>query len=392
MLPKVEHSAVTPLFDAVLIDEAQDLPPAFFRLVYHFTKEPKRIVVAYDELQNLTDRRGMPPFDDLFGLDQDGKPRISLEDVEGEAKRDIILPICYRNTPWALTVAHALGFGIYRKQGLVQHFDDLDLWEQIGYAIVAGSLEPGLPVDLKRRPESSPEFFSQLMSPDDAIKLISCNDEIEQAEVVAADIAANVQNSELDPDDNLIILPYPLTAKRQAIPIIAALERRGISSHLVGATSSQDEIMRRGSVAIAHIFRAKGNEAPMVYVLNCQDCAHGSELSLTRNILFTAITRSRAWVRLLGWGVSMKLIEEEVAAVRAANFHLRFKVPTAEERKRMRQIHRDLSTSERAKRKTAEKKLREVVAALESGDLDVDSLPDELKQKMISMFPSFDRE
>jgi len=31
---------ITPIFDAVLIDEAQDLPPEFFQLVYQFTKDP----------------------------------------------------------------------------------------------------------------------------------------------------------------------------------------------------------------------------------------------------------------------------------------------------------------------------------------------------------------
>ena len=35
-----------PLFDAVLIDEAQDLPSDFFRLVYRFTRDPKRIIWA----------------------------------------------------------------------------------------------------------------------------------------------------------------------------------------------------------------------------------------------------------------------------------------------------------------------------------------------------------
>ncbi len=37
-------SDVPPLFDAMLIDEAQDLPIEFFRLAFRFTREPKRIV------------------------------------------------------------------------------------------------------------------------------------------------------------------------------------------------------------------------------------------------------------------------------------------------------------------------------------------------------------
>ena len=56
---------MTPIFNAVLIDEAQDLPPEFFQLVYLFTKDPKRIVWGYDELQKLSEA-AMPSTDELL--------------------------------------------------------------------------------------------------------------------------------------------------------------------------------------------------------------------------------------------------------------------------------------------------------------------------------------
>lgn len=40
-------------YDFVLIDEAQDFPPSFFKSIYKTTKPPKRIIFAYDELQSL---------------------------------------------------------------------------------------------------------------------------------------------------------------------------------------------------------------------------------------------------------------------------------------------------------------------------------------------------
>lgn len=43
-----------PEYDVMLIDEAQDMPSSFFRLIYSNVKEPKRIIWAYDELQNLS--------------------------------------------------------------------------------------------------------------------------------------------------------------------------------------------------------------------------------------------------------------------------------------------------------------------------------------------------
>ncbi|MBA3964581.1 MAG: hypothetical protein H0X47_02190 [Nitrospirales bacterium] len=159
----------TYLFDAVLIDEAQDLPQPFFELVYSATKDPKRIVWAYDELQNLGSYSMLPP-QELFGTNSQGEPNVmSLENEIGRASQDLVLPVCYRNTPWALTVTHALGLGIYRQEGLVQYFEDQGLWEEIGYETVQGKAEAGHHVVLKRKPESTPTYFADLLKPDDAV-------------------------------------------------------------------------------------------------------------------------------------------------------------------------------------------------------------------------------
>ena len=78
---------IEPIFDAVLIDEAQDLPPEFFQLVYLFTRDPKRIVWAYDELQKLSESV-MPDTDELFGTGPEGESLVSLESpVDSRAAR-----------------------------------------------------------------------------------------------------------------------------------------------------------------------------------------------------------------------------------------------------------------------------------------------------------------
>jgi len=120
---------VEPIFDAVLIEEAQDLPQEFFELIAMFTKPPKRIVFAYDELQQLN-AGTVPPVEALFGADDEGKPHLRLAG-KGLAREDVVLPVCYRNPPWTLTVAHGLGFGFYRDGGLVQHFDNATLWREV---------------------------------------------------------------------------------------------------------------------------------------------------------------------------------------------------------------------------------------------------------------------
>ncbi len=171
----------------------------------------------------------------------------------------------------------------------------------------------------------------------------------EQAAWIATSIQHNLTVDELDMDDVLVVLPNARTPKSDARPLATALARLGINSHLAGVTSSVDEIFDPTSIALAHIHRSKGNEAAMVYIVNAEQCLSGSGLITLRNTLFTAITRSRAWVRICGVGVQMEALEQEIEKVVGQNYGLRFKVPTAEELAKIRQIHRELSASEKAR-------------------------------------------
>src|ERR1039457_965631 len=107
------------VFDALLIDEAQDMPREFLRVAYLCTKD-HRIVWAYDDLQNLGDYQ-MRSLRETFGEDAGGNALVTLTNQPKQPRQDIILPKCYRNTPWALVTAHALGSGIYRDPKMVQH-------------------------------------------------------------------------------------------------------------------------------------------------------------------------------------------------------------------------------------------------------------------------------
>ena len=103
------------IYDAILVDEAQDLSPAFLRLCYELLKAPKRLVYAYDELQSLSGE-SLPSPEEIFGNNADGLPKVRFDDVNSnEPQRDIILAKCYRNSRPVLVTAHALGFGIYRQ-------------------------------------------------------------------------------------------------------------------------------------------------------------------------------------------------------------------------------------------------------------------------------------
>jgi superfamily I DNA and RNA helicase len=379
-----------PLFDAILIDEAQDLPKSFFEICYLSVSEPKRIVWAYDELQNLGSYSMAPP-SELFGTNERGEPRVpNLDEVEGTPKRDIVLPVCYRNTPWALSTAHAIGFGIYRPKGLVQFFDDAGLWQEIGYRVENGELAPGHEVTLRRRENSYPQYFTELLRPEDSVSW-HCFDEYQQQfEWVADQIRQNLGEDELKHTDILVVIPDAIQAKNVAGLLTSALDKHGIQAHLAGVTSSVDRLYQEDSVAITSIYRAKGNEAAMVYVVNAEYAAEPFRSVRGRNVLFTAITRSRAWVRICGSGPGMKEIIRELESVRDNDYRLKFRVPTAEALANIRKIHRDMSAAEIAKRDSALKNVEPLLAMLESGELPMEALPDEFKKRLHSLLGSRD--
>ena len=366
------------MFDAVLIDEAQDFPPPFFQLVYKVASKEKRIIWAYDELQNLGQYAMLPPAA-LFGVDTDNRPLVELRNEPGRPQQDIVLPVCYRNTKWALTVAHALGFGIYRTEGLVQMFDDTGLWLDVGYEVTAGELGLDATVALGRRPECSPAYFDKLLKADDAVTAFQFATEQQQASWVAEQIRTDLTDEELQCRDILIVLPNAITAKSKSALYMKALDALGISSHLAGVTSSRDVLFIEDSVAITQIYRAKGNEAAVVCLVDAQYCLAGFELQKRRNTLFTAITRSKAWVRICGVGPSMTNLIGEINSVKDHEYKLDFKYPTRTEIQAMARIHRDLEPAERARVNKEIAAARNLFEQIDAGDLPVEALPEDLR-------------
>ena len=180
------------------------------------------------------------------------------------------------------------------------------------------------------------------------VKFVKFDDEEAQAEWVACEIQHNLDTDELRPDDIMVINTDPISSRNKLSKVRAALDDKGIHSHLTGVDTTPDEFFQAGSITCTGIHRAKGNEVAMVYVINANQCyTAGAGLSQVRNRLFTAITRSKAWVRVTGVGSMMQSLLNEYEAIADADFELRFRYPTAPELKRLTIVHRDVSPSER---------------------------------------------
>jgi superfamily I DNA and RNA helicase len=387
-LLKVVEKEPKPLFDALLIDEAQDLPNEFLRLAYLCTKN-HRIVWAYDDLQNLGDYQ-MTSLRDTFGEDAHGRSLVHLENHSRQPRQDIILPKCYRNTPWALVAAHALGSGIYRTAKLVQHPDDPVLWREIGYEVVEGELALGSSVVLKRSANASPKFFHEMLTPDDAVQFFSFQEDREQFAEVAKMIKDDLTLGELYAHDIAVVFPNAIDAERRGMVFRQYLSEEGIDSHLVGITSSRDAFIMEEKVAISGPYRAKGNEVPMVYVMDADFCAGGSELIKKRNILFTAITRSRGWVRVCGNGSAMDSLIEEFGRLKNNDYQLRFAMPTLSELQQMRTLYRDITADERKKADEFKRAFEKLYSSEGDPQAVLQTLPKEVRDRMIRILSDLD--
>ncbi len=373
-----KQGTVDPIYDYILIDEAQDFPESFFKLVYHFVKHPKKIVWAYDELQNLGDFSMQPP-EILFGQDNNATPYVTLENEEGKPQQDIMLPICYRNPPWTLTLALALGLGIYRENGLVRMFSDPDLWRNIGYETYGGRLKLGEGVTLQRSQDRTPDYFHEFINPEEAILYNAFDSKNSQADWIATQIQRNLNQDELEHEDILVIFPDAYTLSSESSHLVHSLRKYGIDSHIVGKGTSRNTVFIENSIAITHIYRAKGNEAPMIYAANSNFCFSGLELGKKRNALFTAITRAKAWVRITGVGPSMSTLCREIDRTFENNFLLEFQYPNREELNELEDAYKDQDDEEKKEIQDGFSKIKKIRQMLEKGEMSIDDVPEELR-------------
>ncbi len=350
-------------------------------------RHPKRFVYAYDELQNLSGT-SLPPPEEIFGSDKHGRPLVTFGE---DRRRDVILQKCYRNSRPILVSAHGLGFGIYREApehtstGLVQMFDYPALWEQIGYKVKDGQLTKGQHIVLERTAETSPRFLEEHSSIDDLVQFIAFDDESQQNEWLTQQIQHNLAKDELRHDDIIVIHPDPRTARASTAPIRRKLFEAGIQTHLAGVDTDADVFFRTDtpSVTFTGIYRAKGNEAGMVYVINAQDCnSSGTGLASLRNRLFTAITRSKAWVRVIGYGPGMQGLYNEFSALLQRDFVLDFTYPDDAILSKLRIVHRDLSAQERQRLERRKSQVAGLLDDLENGELHPEDLDEATREKL----------
>ncbi|HQC59925.1 MAG TPA: ATP-binding domain-containing protein [Bacteroidales bacterium] len=316
-------------FDFVFIDEAQDFNIDFFKLVLKSLTLEGKIFYAYDELQTLDINRLMPSIKDIFDTD------------DTSICETIDLDKSYRCPSDLLVTAHAIGLGIYHLDNFgnikfINMIEDLSFWEGVGYRVEEGSLDFGKDVTLYRTEDT---HYKNALQNIEVIISKTFTDFNSQYQALIEEITHLIKNEEVNPNDILII---DLDSINLAVNFnylwlmfsTSNLYDLNFQLNLVNKDSAETFYVE-DKITYTTVFRAKGNEANIVFILN-SSAKENVFVSSARNRLFTAMTRSK--VRTYVYGVHNEDIVNEIDKVKEHDYRLSFKYPTPTEMKEIKKI------------------------------------------------------
>ena len=320
------QTTIPQIFDAILIDEGQDLlvdntvqrhhKQPFYQLAYQALRpvnptqpQQRRLIWTYDEAQSL-DHLAIPTPGEILG---DKLAHLLSGEYSDGIKKTEILSRCYRLPHPVITFAHGIGMGLLRKEGMLTGVTHPQDWEALGYE-VEGNFQLGEEIKLKRPLANSPHPLPQLWE-GEIIRFQSYATRQEELTALADQILINLRQEGLRPSRNILVLVLgeSFVSRRLETTVAQFLYQQGIDIYLPSApdcnifeTPSQqrnpNQFWCEGGVTISRIHRAKGQEADMVYIMGLDQIAKAEANLYLRNQLFTAITRTRAWVTLSGIG------------------------------------------------------------------------------------------
>lgn len=324
-LKLLETTSIPQVFDAILIDEGQDLVSDRFRyqdkqpfywLAYQALRsadllhpEQKRLIWAYDEAQSLESAK-IPTASELFG---ENLGHLVTGKHPGGIKKSEILYRCYRTPHQILTAAHAISMGLLRYQGMLTGITRAEEWSALGYQ-VEGNFRSGQKITIHRPRQYSNNPMPELWQ-GNLIEMQTYSSRQEELSNLADRLMENFRYDGLRPSREMlvIVLGSSFEAMQLETHVAQFLLDRGIdiyipSCHDCNLLKSDrrnyhpDRFWYEGAVTVTRIHRAKGHEADLVYLVGLDQIAQDESNISIRNQLFVALTRARGWVNLSGIG------------------------------------------------------------------------------------------
>lgn len=333
---------IEPEYDLILLDEAQDFPSEVFEVVYKLAKgegAAKRIIWAYDEFQSLRDTEIKGP-SELFGKNKSGEPNLPDSVLHGkypgDIPKDFVLPNCYRTPRPVLMTAHGVALGLYTSRPNEMFYYPTE-WQAIGYQVNKPDtlvISANDAVEIERADENSRNLLEGLMKDNKKrpLNLIQCeafDDNSAQLSFLASTIRRLISEENVAAEEIIIVNLKSGNNKEAMLEIQRQLNAVEIKSVIPGYVESADVFKPRGFVTITTPFRAKGNEANIVFVVNAQQVAGDFTLRM-RNAFFVGVTRSRGWCYITGYGNGIHKLREEIEKIKNDFPMFRFTCPDPE--------------------------------------------------------------
>lgn len=318
VLKLLETTEIQPMFDAILIDQGQDLivrdelkygdKQPIYWMAWQALREPKRLIWAYDEAQSLHALK-IPTAKELFGEEY---TNLVTGWHRGRIPKSIIMRRCYRTPHPILTAAHAIGMGLLRSEGMLSGYTRKKDWENIGYQ-VTGNFNNGQEITLHRSPENSPNPMPKI-SDVPVLQFNVFKTREEELNALAKNLENNLENDGLQPSRNILVVVLGSNrdeATELQDEVAEFLIAKGIPIYIPTARNlndlnrndnNRDSFCHEEGVTISLIHRAKGNEAELVYVVGFDRIAENESKINLRNAIFVALTRARGWAILSGIG------------------------------------------------------------------------------------------
>ncbi len=322
----LQASEIPQLFDTILIDEGQDLVvnettslkfgQPFYEMAYRSlrpvisqTPDQKRLIWAYDEMQSLAST-AIPTASQLFG---ESLANWVTGRYPGGIEKTQVMSRCYRTPHPILTAAHAMGMGWLRSPGMLSGTTIPADWNALGYE-VAGEFKSEQWITLHRPRDRDPNPLSQLWK-HPLIEFEAFPSRQEELVALSDRLWYNLKQDGLRPSRDIlvVVLGNNYEASQLERQVASFLMESGLDIFIPtakecnivnpqGTYSDRDRFWCPGGITVSRIFRAKGNEAPMVYLVGLDNIAKNENNVYLRNQLFVAMTRSRGWLNISGIG------------------------------------------------------------------------------------------
>ena len=131
-------------------------------------------------------------------------------------------------------------------------------------------------------------------------------------------------------DNQLLVIGYSgiclddKNSKGHLQALSAALNYKNINTFNITDSFYSKGFIEEGSVTLSTVYKAKGNEAAIVYVMGTQVFEQGKNRRSMRNKIFTAFTRAKGWLKISGVDIEDGQLWREIFQVINDNFTLKF--------------------------------------------------------------------